>query len=276
MKKVIYEPNKYLKAGIGIWRTMFEEIRESRELIWRLFIRDLSAKYKQSVLGCAWVLIMPFITIGTFVYLNKTGILTIGSTDAPYPIFALIGLSVWQLFATGINSGCQSLVGAGDMITKINFPREVLVLASLAQTLFEFGIKCVLIFLFLYIFHFQPAWQIIFFPLLVLPMLILTLGLSLILSLVNGVIRDTANTVGLIITFLMFLTPVLYPAPLQGSLLFKLNPLSALVNAPRDMIVYGYVKEPVDFIIASGLACVVFLVFWRMFHLVETKIPERI
>jgi len=276
MKKVIYEPNKYLKTGIGIWRTMFEEIGEGRELIWRLFVRDLSAKYKQSVLGYVWVLVTPFIAIGTFMVLNKSGIFTIGSTDIPYPLFALIGLAVWQLFVTGINSGCQSLVGAGDMITKINFPREVLVLASLAQALFEFGIKCVLIILFFMIFQFYPSWQIIFFPLLVLPMLILTLGFSLILSLVNGIIRDTANTVGIITTFLMFLTPVLYPIPANGNLFFKLNPLAALVNAPRDIIAYGYVKEPMEFIVASGLSFILFLIFWRIFHLVETKIPERI
>ena len=92
----------------------------------------------------------------------------------------------------------------------------------------------------------------------------MTLGLSLILSLINGVIRDTANVVALLTMFLMFLTPVLYPTPEKYNTFFKLNPLSALVNAPRDIIVYGSIKEPVEFILASGLSILLFLIccFW--------------
>jgi len=242
-KAKIYEPNKYLKAGIRIWGEMFAELGSSRELIWRLFVRNLSARYKQALLGYVWVLLTPFIAIGTFMFLNRAGIMNIGKVDMPYPLFALIGLSVWQLFSIGINSGCNSLVGAGDMISKINFPREVLVFSSIAQSLFEFLIKCVLIFLFFFIFQWTPSWKVIFFPLAVVPIVVLTLGLSLILSLVNGVLRDTANIVTLITTFLMFLTPVLYPISPDKSIFFFLNPLASLVSAPRDLLVYGYIKE---------------------------------
>jgi lipopolysaccharide transport system permease protein len=273
-KKELYEPHKYLKMGIRVWGEMFNELFHNAELINRLFLRNLAARYKQSVFGIVWVVITPFIAIGTFVVLNRIGIMNIGETDIPYPLFALIGLSVWQLFATGINSGCNSLVMAGDMITKINFPREVLVFSSIAQSVLEFFIKWGLIFTFFIWFKFIPAWSIIFFPLAVLPIVILTLGLSLILSLANGVIRDTANVVSLLTTFFMFLTPVLYPIP-DDKYLFRLNPLAALVSAPRDLIVYGYIKEPIDFISASALSVLVFLISWRIFHLVETKIPER-
>ena len=137
MRKIrIYEPHKQLKQGIKIWKEMFQELFDYRELIWRLFARDISAKYKQSLLGNAWSLILPFVTIGTFMYLNHAGILHIQQTSMPYPLYALIGLSVWQIFATGLNSGANSLIGAGDLVTKINFPREVLVIASMAQSVF--------------------------------------------------------------------------------------------------------------------------------------------
>jgi len=272
---IIYEPNKYLKLGVRIWPRMFRELMQSRELIWRLFVRNWSARYKQAALGYVWALIMPFIAIGTFMFLNRAGILNIGATDLPYPLFALIGLTVWQLFATGINSGCNSIVTAGAMISKINFPLESLVFASLAQAIFEFLIKFGLVIVFFFIFKFIPSWGIVLFPLAVIPILVLTLGLSLILSLVNGVLRDTINVVTLLTTFLMFLTPVLYPLS-DRSVLFRLNPLASLVAGPRDLIVHGYIKEPVDFFISTVFSFLVFFICWRVFYVAKTKIPERV
>ena len=122
----------------------------------------------------------------------------------------------------------------------------------------------------------MPSWQIVFFPLAIIPILILALGFSLILSLVNGILRDAANAVSFLTTFLMFLTPVLYPVSTEKFLIFKLNPLSALINAPRDLIAYGHIKEPVDFLVSSVFSVLLFLISWRVFHLAETKIPERI
>jgi lipopolysaccharide transport system permease protein len=275
MEHETYMPNKQLNLGIRIWPLMFRDLFRSRELIWRLFIRNWSAKYKQSALGYVWALIMPFIAIGTFIFLNKAGVMNIEATDAPYPLFALIGLTVYQLFATGLNSGTRSLVDAGSMITKINFPLESLVFSSLAQAVFEFMVKFLLVVIFFFIFRFVPEWTVVFFPFAVLPMLLLTLGLSLILSMVNGVLRDTANIVSLLSTFLMFLTPVLYPVSGKKELFFALNPLAPLVNAPRDLIVYGYIKEPRAFFAASLFSILLFFICWRIFYLAKSKIPER-
>lgn len=271
-----YEPNKHLKQGIMIWKEMFQELFDFRELIWRLFARDISAKYKQSLLGNVWCLLMPFVAIGTFMYLNHAGILHIRQTFMPYPLYALIGLTVWQIFATGLNSGANSLVGAGDLVTKINFPREVLVIASMAQSVFEFLIKFVMILVFFIIFKFEPSWKIIFLPFVLLPLVFLTMGLSLILSLLNGVMRDIGNIVSLLLMFLMFLTPVLYPVPSDRFLLFKLNFLSPMINAPREIIADGTIHQSLYFGVASVISLLIFLMAWRVFHLVETKIPERI
>jgi lipopolysaccharide transport system permease protein len=277
MNKIrIYEPHKQLKQGIRIWKEMFQEIYDFRELIWRLFVRDLSAKYKQSILGNVWSLVMPFVAIGTFMYLSSAGILTIQDTHMPYPIYALIGLTIWQIFSMGLSAGAGSLVGAGDLITKINFPREVLVVASMSQSILEILIKSVLIVIFFFVFHFCPSWIGIFFPFFLLPLMLLTLGFALMLSMLNGIIRDIANIVSLLVTFLMFLTPVLYPIPHKSLSLFQINILVPLINAPRDIIAFGYIRQPGHYLIASAVSLLVFLISWRIFHLAETKIPERL
>jgi len=276
MEYNVYFPNKQLKLGIKIWCEMFRDLFNARELVWRLFVRDWLARYKQSVLGVLWAVVMPFIAIGTFMYLNKAGVLNIASTGVPYPIYALIGLTVWQLFATGINSGCMSLVSSGNIISKINFPLEALVFSSVAQAIFEFMVKCCLIIAFFFAFHYRPTWGIVLFPVAVVPMLFFTMGLSLLLSLVNGVVRDTANVVTILSTFLMFLTPVLYPISSERFLIFKLNILTPLVEAPRDLIVRGHMTEPIDFFVAATLSFLFFLMSWRIFYLAKTKIPERL
>jgi lipopolysaccharide transport system permease protein len=275
-KDIVYEPHKHLKLGFKIWGEMFTELFEYRELIWRLFLRDLSAKYKQSVLGSVWALVMPFVAILTFTYLNYAGILNIGKTAMPYPLYALIGLSVWQIFSTGVASGSNSLIGAGDLITKINFPREVLVIASLAQTIYEFLIKLALIVVMFFLYHFIPSWTVVFLPLVLLPLLLLTVGLSLILSLLNGVVRDIGNIVTLLLMFLMFLTPVLYPLPEKHLFLLQFNFISPLITACRDLIAFGYLTEPKAYLMSCAISLLIFLMSWRVFHLAETKIPERL
>ncbi|MBF0512003.1 MAG: ABC transporter permease [Candidatus Omnitrophica bacterium] len=272
----IYESHRELKLGIKIWLEMFRELFQFRQLIGRLFLRDLSVRYKQSLLGQAWILIMPLVAIGTFMYLNHTGVLRFQETGMPYPLYALMGLSIWQIFATGLNAGANSLVGSGDLITKINFPREVLVLASMGQSVFEFLVKMALIVICFFVFHFCPSWKIIFLPFMLLPLLLLTIGLSLLLSLANGVFRDCANIVSLFLMFVMFLTPVLYPVPLHH-FFFKINVLSPLIDVPRQVMAFGHIDHGLlAFQLATCLSVLIFLVSWRIFHLVETKIPERI
>jgi lipopolysaccharide transport system permease protein len=150
------------------------------------------------------------------------------------------------------------------------------VIASLGQSLFEFVIKFVSVIILCFVFQYVPAWPVVFVPLAVLPLIFLTLGLSFFLSLVNGVLRDTANIVGFLTTFLMFWTPIFYPVPDEKYFWFKLNPLAPLVSAPRDLMVYGSIRSPEAFFAVSVFSVLLFLMSWRIFHLVETKIPERI
>ncbi|MFA5033445.1 MAG: ABC transporter permease [bacterium] len=272
---VVYTSDKSGAKGLGIWKDMFRELRKSKELIIRLFLRDLIGRYKQSLFGYFWVLINPFVAIGTFILLNRAGILNIRPTDIPYPLFALIGLSVWQLFSGGVTIGSHSILAAGSMISKINFPREALVFSAMGQVIFDFLVRFCLVILLFIVFKFVPSWGILLFPFALIPLILLTLGLSMILSVINAVVRDTMNMISILLTFCMFLTPVLYPVPIRFSRLFKFNPLSPLITAPRDLIAYGHIKEPTGFVIMSVVSVLVFLVCWQIFHLAETKLPER-
>ena len=144
--KTVYEPDKFIKMGFSeSWKEMAISLFRSRELIWRLFLRDFSAKYRQSLLGILWALLNPIITVGIFVFLNRAGILNIGETSVPYPIFALTGLSIYGIFSTGLSVCSNSIIGAGSMVVKINFPKISLVIASMGQSLVDFLVRLLLI-----------------------------------------------------------------------------------------------------------------------------------
>lgn len=275
----VYRPDAQFRMGFfRVWREMLSELVNSRELVWRLFMRDFSGKYKQSVLGVFWALLMPLILVGVFVFLNRSGVLNIGDTGIPYPVYALLGLSIWQLFATGLIACTNSLVQGGAMIVKINFPKESLVIASLAQSVFEFLVRIALLVGVFAIYKVVPSWTTIFLPVVLIPLLLLTLGLGLIFALLNVLIRDVANIVTLATTFLLFLTPVLYPAPSTGLFVSinQFNPLAILVSGPRDLVVNGYLTDPLEFAGASFFSLFLFLIAWRVFHLVEPRMAERV
>lgn len=275
----VYRPDAQLRMGfIAVWREMFEELANSRELVWRLFVRDFLGKYKQSVFGVLWAIIMPLVLVGIFVFLNRAGVLNIGDTGIPYPVYALLGLSIWQLFATGLVASTSSIVQGGSMVVKINFPKESLVIASLAQSLFEFLVRIILLIAVFAFYQVVPSWTMVFLPLALLPLLLLTLGLGLIFALLNVLMRDIANIVTLATIFLLFLTPVLYPAPTTGLFVSinQYNPLAILVTGARELVITGYLTEPLQFAVASFFSLFVFLSSWRIFHLVEPRMAERV
>ncbi len=278
-KVTIYCPDRFLKMGFfSIWSDMFQGFFRSRGLIWRLFLRDFSAKYRQSLFGVLWAVLNPIITVGIFVFLNKSGVFNIGETNVPYPAFALVGLTVWSLFATGLTACSNSIVNAGAMVTKINFPKSSLVMSSVGQAVIEFLVRCFLTVIVFIAYKVTPSWTAVFFPLVAAPMFLLTLGLGFFLSLLTGIFRDTVNIVTLVTTFLLFLMPVLYPAPESGmfAAVNNWNPLSYIIEACRDIVFLGKLTHSAGFWYSTLFSLLVFGFSWRFFHIVEPKIAERI
>lgn len=274
-----YESDNSLKKGyLSIFIEIFNELKNNRWLTYQLFRRDFVAAYKQSLMGIFWALLLPLISVGAFIILNRSGIFSIGDIKAPYPIYAMLGMSFWQLFSGGLLASSNSLIAAGTMLTKINFSRKSLVIASMGRPFVSFLVQLVLVvFLFIY-YRFMPSMTILLLPLMVIPIILLTIGVGLILSLVNGVVRDIGNILGLLLTFLMFLTPVLYAKPTVGilALFSHYNPLYYLVSEPRDLILTGTSSELNGFFVMSIVSIIIFIACLIIFHLTETRVAERI
>lgn len=274
-----YEPDNSLKKGyLSIFSEIVNELMKNRWLTYQLFRRDFFAVYKQSFIGVLWALIIPIVSVGTFIVLNQSGIFTVGEINVPYPLYAILGMAFWQLFSTGLIANSNSLVAVGSMIAKINFSKKSLVIASTGKSIVSFLIQFVLIGILFVYYWIAPSIAILWIPILIIPIILLTLGFGFILSLLNGIARDIGNILGLFMTFLMFLTPILYAKPTTGILATatKYNPLYYLVSAPREVVLMGTIPEWKGFLIASILSVIIFIVCLVIFHLTETRVAERI
>ncbi|MDZ7586964.1 MAG: ABC transporter permease [Patescibacteria group bacterium] len=275
----IYQPAFFSQKNIfSLLPQMTRELLAARELIWRLFLRDFSAKYKQSLLGLAWIIILPLVGVSTFVVLNASGIFKAEDLTVPYVIYGLLGISLWQVFSSGWSTITNSLVSAGSFIVKINFSKEALVISSFGSALVEFFVRIILL-LILFLFYGElPSFFILLLPFLILPLVLLTLGLGFITSLLNAVAKDAQTIINVLLGFFLFFMPIMYTTS-PSSLIYRLNrynPVYFLISVPRDLVLFGQTNDLIPFIYSSLMALIVFFVGWIIFYKAQSKIAEAV
>ena len=275
----VYEPNYIIKIGVRVWIDMFRELIEYRGLIWRLIIRDISARYRQSVLGIFWSFLTPLLMTIIFLQMKNNKILPIGDTALPYAAYVFFGQMIWLLFSQGMMAAANSLISSGSLLTKINFPKEVLIISALGQTLFEFIVRIpLLILIFLWV-GFVPQPTIVLIPVIIIPLLFLVLGLGMIMAMVNAVVRDIGSMLFIVLSVGMFASPVIYPPPTTWPLTFWINyanPVSGFLIAAQDLAAKGHISDPAGYFSAVMFSLIMLFLGWRIFHIVEPKIAERI
>jgi len=176
-------------------------------------------------------------------------------------------------------TSANSMIAAGNMLTKINFPREVLIFSAIGQTIFDFLIRIPLLLIIFIWVGFIPNPNISLAPLVLIPLLFLILGLGLFLSLLNAMTRDISSALGIIMNLGMFLTPVIYPPPTSWPISFlinTLNPVSSYITAFRDLLTLGYFTDPTNYTISVIFGIFLYFLGWRLFHLTEPLIAERV
>jgi lipopolysaccharide transport system permease protein len=250
------------------WRIMINELLASRRLIWLLVKRDLSVRYRQSLLGYLWAVIPQIATVGAFTLLNAWRVVPMGKTAIPYVLYAAWSISVWQLFAGCLSACTASLSSSTSLVTKINFPRESIVVAAIGQPIFDFLVRLVPVFGVFAWYRFAPSWTLVFLPIALFAIVVLALGLGFILSIANLVLKDIGNALGTALTIGMFLTPVLYPPPVRWPfmLINVLNPVSPLLSTTHDLIAIGSLATPGSFAAAWCFCLITFVLGWRVFR----------
>ncbi|MEM7474503.1 MAG: ABC transporter permease [Planctomycetota bacterium] len=277
LPEVVYSADSSLRNPIHLVRAMFKDLLASRELAWRLFVRDLSAQYRLSYFGYLWAFLPPLATMAVWVFLRSQGIVDVGETPVVYPVYVLTGVLLWEGFSTALNSPLQVVRDAAAMLTKINFPREALLLAGFGQVLFNTLVRLVLLAGVFLWFQVSLPWTAILAPIGILSTLALGFTLGLLLVPVGALYQDVSRGVLMLTTFWFFLTPVVYPPPTAwpGTLLARVNPISPLLLTTRDALTTGDLSRWSDFAIVSGFSLAFLFVAWVSYRLALPHLIAR-
>lgn len=247
-----------------------------QELIVNFTLREIKAKYKQAFLGITWAIIQPIVLIGmmtvVFAYFAK-----IPSDGLPYPLFLFPALMPWQFFANAVTRGTGSLVNQAALITKIYFPREVLVLASLAAALVDFAITAMVLVALLVYYQVAPtaAWLWIF-PVLAIQVM-LSLGLMLYVAPLNAMYRDVGQAIPLAMQVWMYATPIMYPASLVPESVrtyYFLNPMAVIVESYRSAMLQNRTPDLAMLAYAALVALVILWTGYHVFKRLEARIAD--
>jgi lipopolysaccharide transport system permease protein len=273
----VYTPESPLCHPGRFLREMFRDLRASRELAWRLFVRDTSAQYRQSMLGYVWAFLPPLMASLPFIFLNSQGIVSIGDTPIPYPAYAMIGTIIWQVFADALNAPLKTVAAAKSMLVKINLPREAILLSGLGQVIFSFLIRLVLLTLVFIWFKIVPSVTVLLFPIGVFALIVVGFTLGVVLTPLGLLYNDVQQTIPIATTFLMLLTPVVYPPPNSGlaAMVAQWNPLSPLIVVTRDWMTTGDATQMAAFVFITTAAIVLLFAGWIIYRLALPHIIAR-
>ena len=260
------------------WRGAdLRELWRYRELLGFLTWRDIKIRYKQTVLGCLWAFLQPFVKMLIF-SLVFGRIARMDTGGVPYPIFVFAGLLPWEFFAEALSRSSQSVVGSGSIITKVYFPRLIVPLAAVGGCIADFLIAFLILIGLMVYYHVPPTVHLVAVVPLSLAATMAALGTGALVSALNVAYRDFRYVMHFLIQVWMFLTPVVYPVSVFSGpwkLLLSLNPMAGVVGGFRSAIL----GRPFDyqFIGLSLVAAVVVLMLGMLyFRRVERRFADII
>jgi lipopolysaccharide transport system permease protein len=232
-----HEPTTiYIKPSTGFTALNLRDLWLYRELVFFMVWRDIKVRYKQTILGAAWAILQPVLTMLALYFLFDR-VAKLPTDNVPYPIFSYTALLPWGLFVTALNQGSRSLTSNHNMITKVYFPKLILPLSSVLAGLVDFAIASVILVGLMLYYQVAPAWNLLWvLPLFLLLAIITALGVALWLSAINVKYRDVNYVLPFLTQFWFFATPVAYSAKAiseNWQLVYSLNPMVGVVNGFR-------------------------------------------
>ena len=266
-----------IKAGRAerhYWRDLWQYRELFRVLAWR----DVAVRYKQTVIGAAWAVIRPFLTMVVFtVIFGKLANLPSAGT-APYAIMVFAGMLPWTFFSSALADTSNSIVGSANLISKVYFPRLIVPLAAVGVASVDFTINFVMMMALMIWFRFLPGWQIVLLPGFVVLAMLAGLGPGLWLTALNVKYRDVRYIIPFLIQFGLYASPVGYSSdivPQQWRLLYSLNPVVGVIDGFRWCILGGQSQLYLPGFLLSIVVAVFFLGFGiRQFRKTERRFAD--
>lgn len=273
----IYTPEPLLRHPVTMMREITDDMWAGRELAWRLFLRDLRAGYRQTLLGYVWAFLPPLVAAATFIFLQSQGITRIEVTGIPYAAFALMGTLLWQIFVDALTSPSASFGAARAMLAKVNFPREAVLMGGLYMVIFNAAIRLVLIAAVLIVWRIPVGPTLVFLPLALAGLLTAGFAIGLFITPISGLYGDAARAIPIVAGFWMLLTPVVYPPQMGGiaGWLATWNPISPLIITARECLTAQSLSVLGPFFLVTSGSLAVILLGLIGFRIAMPHLIER-
>ena len=274
-----YQPETiYIRPSTGLAALNLRDLWIYRELIFFMIWRDIKVRYKQTLLGAAWALIQPVLTMLVFNFIFGT-VAKVPTEGIPYPIFSYTALLPWGLFTAALNNASRSLTANQNMVTKIYFPRLILPLASVLGGLVDFAIAFLILIVMMIYYHVTPTSAIWLLPLFLLLTVITALGVALWLSAINVQYRDVNYVLPFLTQFWLFLTPVAYSAKVisaKWQIVYSLNPMAGVVNGFRWALLGTNTGPNLNMAVSVGISLVFLVTGLFYFRSMERTFADTI
>lgn len=254
------------------------ELVKHRDLLVAWSMRIIRARYQQSVLGGLWAILQPLATVAIFSIIFSYFI-PVNTGDIPYPIFSYTAMVPWLLFSASLTDMVESIVTNINIVGKIFFPREILVISALFARVLDFLIAYALLIVLMLFYGlpiFQATW--LYLPLILIVQLALSLGLGLMGAALNVFYRDIRHLITLVIQLWFYATPIIYPVsvvPERFRPLYYLNPMTGVIEGYRTVMLYG-ASPTSSFVLSTIVAFAILLIGYWFFKRVEFKFADVI
>ena len=278
IQETLYTPKSRILNPLRLFREMYGDLFASRELAWRLLVRNIRGQYRRSFLGITWAIVPPALTAAGLTFANNTGVLNIGETDIHYPAYVMLGTVLWQNFLEALNCPQIAINTSRPLLAQVKFPHEAIILTQLGQILFNLTIKLAFVIVLFILFRVSVSWTIILSPIAIINLIILGTAIGLLLVPATNLIQDVSRAMEVITLAWFFLTPVAYPTPDNPILNFivKLNPVTPLLVTARELITTGVLSQPFSFTLVSLIALIGLILGWLIYRLAMPYLIERI
>lgn len=259
-------------------RETLTDLWGSHFLAWQFAKRDISSQYRQSYLGILWLFITPLASAAIWVFLNSSGTLVIADTGMPYPVYAFSGTLIWSILIEAINSPTQSTNANRNILSKINFPKEALVLSGIYKLFFNSSVKIVLLLVFIFAFGVGFNWSLLWFPVVLLAAVMIGTAIGLFLTPIGLLYTDVSRLITMALSLVMYLTPVVYGIPKTGIMktIMTYNPFTPLVTTTRAVLVGQDPMFLTYFFILTGLSVFLLLLSLVIYRVSIPVIIERL
>jgi lipopolysaccharide transport system permease protein len=248
-------------------KNYWNDLWRFRELFFFLAWRDILVRYKQTIIGLAWSLIRPFLTMVVFTVIFGR-LAKLPSDGVPYPILVYAAMLPWQFFSTSFSEASNSLLTNSNMLTKIYFPRLIIPASTVIVNFVDFLISFVILIGLMMWYHFVPSWTIIYLPLFLLLSLLTAMGAGLIVAALNVKYRDFKYIVPFVVQFGLYISPVGFSSnvvPEKWRLLYSLNPMVGVIDGFRWSIIGGDSQIYIPGLLLS-IGLIIFLLIFGIWY----------